>query len=124
MNFFDETYGMSGIAIWGSVEMNLAIICACAATLKPLVNKWFPHRLGSNTTATQPAQHTIRMSTARQTMRTEMDLTGGGPFIRLDELEHANDHSDPSIDDDLEHGLGARGLPRAAPSSTSHLVGR
>ncbi len=35
------------MAYWGAVEVNLAIICACLTTLKPLIVRLFPEFLGS-----------------------------------------------------------------------------
>jgi len=42
----DPTYDLAILAYWGAVEVNLAIICACLATLKPLLHKLFPKLLG------------------------------------------------------------------------------
>ena len=105
MDFTDPTYGMSAIAIWGSVEVNIAIICACAATLKPLVNKCFPHAMKSSSQGmTQSTQPAIRSAAARQNTRNNVDGKGG-PFVRLRELELADGNSEPSSPEDLEHGL-------------------
>jgi hypothetical protein len=43
----DFTYHLATLAIWGSVEVNLAIICACLMTLKPLIVRIFPRLLKS-----------------------------------------------------------------------------
>lgn len=45
--FDDITYHLATLAIWGSVEVNLAIICACLTTLKPLIARVFPRLLRS-----------------------------------------------------------------------------
>lgn len=38
----DPTWDNVSAAIWSSVEVNVALICACIATLKPLVSKYLP----------------------------------------------------------------------------------
>jgi len=43
----DPTYELATLAYWGAVEVNLAIICACLTTLKPLLQKLLPNLLGS-----------------------------------------------------------------------------
>lgn len=47
LDFADFTYELATIANWGSAEVNLAIICACLTTLKPLITKLFPRLLRS-----------------------------------------------------------------------------
>ncbi len=47
-DFTDVTYNFSAISYWGAVEVNLAIICACLTTLKPLLARMFPKLLGSS----------------------------------------------------------------------------
>lgn len=42
-------YLSAQIIYWTTVEVNVAIVCACIMTLKPLIQKWFPSILtGSN----------------------------------------------------------------------------
>ncbi|KAK4129049.1 hypothetical protein N657DRAFT_51133 [Parathielavia appendiculata] len=48
MDFSDKTYNLATLSIWGSVEVNLAIICACLTTLKPLIVRLFPNLLKSS----------------------------------------------------------------------------
>ena len=38
----DPTWDAVPIGIWSSIELNTAIGCACAMTLKPLINRVFP----------------------------------------------------------------------------------
>jgi hypothetical protein len=76
----DITYDMARIAYWGVVEVNLAIICACLTTIKPLLVKWFPRLLGSNVgtyatehgsrqTREEPGRTVITSSQHRKTRR-------------------------------------------------------
>jgi len=50
LDFLDITYTFSTISYWGAAEVNLAIICACLTTLKPLLVRLFPRLLGSTIT--------------------------------------------------------------------------
>ena len=38
----DPTWDAVPIGIWSSIELNTSIVCACAMTLKPLINRVFP----------------------------------------------------------------------------------
>ncbi|GAB1316423.1 hypothetical protein MFIFM68171_06633 [Madurella fahalii] len=62
LNFADLTYELTTLVKWGSVEVNLAIICACLTILKPLVVKLFPRLLRSYGTF-GPASFPNQMST-------------------------------------------------------------
>ncbi len=60
LDYTDLPYQSSFIATWGAAEVNLAIICACLPTLKPLVVRFFPNLLGPPTDKTHdPATRTI-----------------------------------------------------------------
>ena len=39
----DPTWDFATIAHWNSVEINIAIVCACLMTLKPFIAKIFPN---------------------------------------------------------------------------------
>ena len=38
----DPSWDAVPIGIWSSIELNTSIVCACAMTLKPLINRVFP----------------------------------------------------------------------------------
>jgi hypothetical protein len=38
----DPSWDATYVAIWSSIELNTAIVCACALTLKPLLSRAFP----------------------------------------------------------------------------------
>lgn len=38
----DSTWDNTGIAKWSCIELNAAIVCGCATTLKPLIQRCFP----------------------------------------------------------------------------------
>lgn len=44
----DPTWDFVGVAIWTSIELNTAVICACLPTLKPLASRLFPRLLPSS----------------------------------------------------------------------------
>ncbi len=48
LDFSDMPYNFAVLSHWSAVEVNLAIICACLTTLKPLVARFFPKLLGSS----------------------------------------------------------------------------
>ncbi len=48
LDFSDISYQFTTVAYWGAVEVNLAIICACLTTLKPLLVRFFPKLLGGS----------------------------------------------------------------------------
>lgn len=60
----DPTYGLATIAKWGSVEVNLAIVCACLTTLKPLIARLFPRLLKSTYGTLGPASYPDRSAAA------------------------------------------------------------
>ncbi|KAM7214007.1 hypothetical protein V8F06_010641 [Rhypophila decipiens] len=41
----DVTWDSATTATWNSWEINIAILCACLTTMKPIVNRFFPHIL-------------------------------------------------------------------------------
>ncbi len=41
----DSSWDSVEVSIWSAIELNTAIICACAMTLKPLINRVFPRLL-------------------------------------------------------------------------------
>ncbi|KAH7304554.1 hypothetical protein B0I35DRAFT_330539, partial [Stachybotrys elegans] len=38
----DPTWDNAGVAIWSCIELNVAIICACLTTLRPLITRLYP----------------------------------------------------------------------------------
>lgn len=46
--YYDFTYESAELSYLTSIELNGAIVCACALTLKPFFNKFFPAILGSS----------------------------------------------------------------------------
>jgi hypothetical protein len=58
----DITYDFSVRAYWAAVEVNLAIICACLTTLKPLLAQVFPGLIESLREKTDAYSPTISIS--------------------------------------------------------------
>lgn len=50
----DQSYDNAPVAVFSIVEINVALICACLPTLRPLLVKWFP-RLSSGSRGTHGA---------------------------------------------------------------------
>ncbi|KAL1874936.1 hypothetical protein VTK73DRAFT_10362 [Phialemonium thermophilum] len=44
----DPTWDSAKVAVWSCIELNIAIICACCMTLKPLISRIMPARLWSS----------------------------------------------------------------------------
>jgi hypothetical protein len=38
------------VAIWSTLELNIAIVCSCLGTLKPLISRFFPRLLSTTRT--------------------------------------------------------------------------
>jgi hypothetical protein len=38
----DPSWDAAPIAIWSNIEINVAIVCACGMTLRPLAGRFFP----------------------------------------------------------------------------------
>ncbi|KAK4044385.1 hypothetical protein C8A01DRAFT_31439 [Parachaetomium inaequale] len=108
----DGTYELAPLAIWSAVEVNLAIICACLTTLKPLVVRVFPRLLQSAAGYTATSSGTLdyhgerRMGTAGASLpRTHHHSSGsssrpGGESAVSVKLDNAR--SDGSMTDEWE----------------------
>jgi hypothetical protein len=98
LDFSDVPWQFSVVAYWSAVEVNLAIICACLTTLKPLVARFFPKLLGSTadpthgpTTGTHQARGTIVGGAATAQRHTAPD---GRSFVHLDDESLKSDEDD------------------------------
>ncbi|KAK0662726.1 hypothetical protein DIS24_g1671 [Lasiodiplodia hormozganensis] len=65
----DVTYDNVGAALWSTVEINTAIICASLPTFKAFFNRIFPHLLGSTRTQSS-ANHRSRTWNSRLALGT------------------------------------------------------
>src|SRR5271155_524357 len=65
----DVTWDNVGAATWSSVELNVGIMCACLPTLRPLMNRLFPHALLSTQRITVDSrrENYVRHSAGRDT---------------------------------------------------------
>ncbi|KKY17289.1 putative pth11-like integral membrane protein [Diplodia seriata] len=61
----DVTYDNVGAALWSTVEINTAIICASLPTFKAFVNRIFPRLLGSTRSQSSAACHRSRTWNSR-----------------------------------------------------------
>lgn len=56
-NTIDITWDNSGAAKWSAIELNIGIICASLATLRPLFIKYWPKAFLSSLTSRRKAAH-------------------------------------------------------------------
>ncbi|KAK0642033.1 hypothetical protein B0T16DRAFT_335240 [Cercophora newfieldiana] len=86
LDYSDVTYTVSTIAYWGAVEVNLAIICACLTTLKPLLVHLFPRALGTTDVTPYTLGSSMRPKAgAVNVQRTTVVQAEEGSFTRLDD---------------------------------------
>jgi hypothetical protein len=108
--FNDFTYHLATLAIWGSVEVNLAIICACLTTLKPLIVRMFPRLLKSTYMETPRSLGYIGRGTGTRTSASRSRGTRGvelesGSFVKLCKTR-SNDSEEGGMDDLERHIQG------------------
>ena len=60
----DMSYDNIAIEHLTVIEINAAIACACCMTLRPLMNKWFPHLWGSRPSSTAGSPRDVEMGAA------------------------------------------------------------
>jgi hypothetical protein len=104
--FDDFTYHLATLAIWGSVEVNLAIICACLTTLKPLIARMFPRLLKSTHMETPRSLGYISRGTgpaasASRSRGTRVKLASGSS-VKLCNTR-SNDSEEGGMDDFERH---------------------
>ena len=128
LDFSDITYHFTVVAYWGAVEVNLAIICACLTTLKPLLTRFFPKLLGSlsseKTSQGGALSHTGGRSgtigggggggggggTAQRTRRTTLEERS---FARLDDDSLKSDEEEGQSSYEMEASPGKGGFVTA-----------
>jgi len=126
LDFSDPPYQVSLVAYWGAVEVNLAIICACLTTLKPLLARFFPKLLGStyHTSTYNPGSAVLRTGAtapgAQRTRVTVKDEERG--FTRLDDdsdkLAETPNTPEPMYEMDYRV---RRGSYAVSPPSKAHV---
>lgn len=114
--FEDFTYHLATLAIWGSVEVNLAIICACLTTLKPLIVRTFPRLLRSTYIGTPRGLGYIEQQSGAAVSASRGHGTRAKheseSFVKLSNV-HSNDSEECEMDDLERHIQG--GIYMAAP---------
>lgn len=82
----DFSYDSTDLVYWTSIEVQGAIVCACAVTLKPLLNQWMPqwftiHR--HNFSGQDPAPVTIGQGRSRRNLKKmDPETTGHDSWTR------------------------------------------
>lgn len=93
----DTTWYSAPAAYWSAIEVNLAIVCASAPALKPLVVQVMP-KFGSRFgTGRRPSENIVPLNGTH-------DSSGNGPFMRL---KAKPSHSTMNDDVYLESGVTA-----------------
>ena len=125
MDFEDVTWKFAVLAYWGAVEVNLAIICACLMTLKPLVVRVWPTLLASTarheTYGEKPAEKKKQVSVGGSSTGTNGgeeegptvlgDEEEGHIFTRLDDSDKGGGFDEKTVEL-KSYELGhARGVP-------------
>jgi hypothetical protein len=115
MDFSDMTYHhMATLSIWGSIELNLAIICACLTTFKPLIVRVFPKLLKSSRMATpRTLAYTDRATGTAVSGHGTRPKRESSSFARLEDAD-SNDSAGCEMDE-LEDQV-QRGVYMAAPA--------
>jgi hypothetical protein len=126
----DPTYELAPLAVWGAVEVNLAIICACLTTLKPLVVRVFPRLLRSTAgyTATSHSgtlgyQYHAGQRTGTGASSPPRTHHGGGSrargesagFVKLDDHARSNESDEWEMEDleSVQRGVYLATPPKA-----------
>jgi hypothetical protein len=120
MDFSDFTYSLATLNIWGAVEVNLAIICACLTTLKPLVARVFPRLLQSRDWGPSGSLGYIEHQTwiavnAPRNPGARAKLGSNKSSTKLDQALLSNDSGACEMED-LEQGHIHRGVHVATPA--------
>ncbi|POS77163.1 hypothetical protein DHEL01_v204455 [Diaporthe helianthi] len=80
----DFSYDSAGLVYWTSIEVQGAIVCACAVTLKPLLNHWMPQWFSAyrqdNPLRQNPAPLTIGQRASRKLSKIEQQTTSRGSW--------------------------------------------
>lgn len=76
----DFSYDSTDLVYWTSIEVHGAIVCACAVTLKPLLNQWLPQWFSAyrhdNSLGRDPMPLTIgQKASRRKTSKTDRQTT-------------------------------------------------
>ncbi|KAJ4298915.1 hypothetical protein N0V90_004158 [Kalmusia sp. IMI 367209] len=74
---FDPSWDMYDVSIWTSTEIYVALICAAAPGVKPLVNKLLPKLLGTTLRSRTTGGHTNPVELSSKMKRTTRGTTHG-----------------------------------------------
>ena len=92
-NFGDMPWDFAVLAYWAAVEINLAVICPCLTTLKPLVDRFFPRLLGSTAPTHPELGENIANGGGQGPMRPHVMSTIGDTERGCSQLDDVSTHS-------------------------------
>ncbi|KAJ4350020.1 uncharacterized protein N0V89_008641 [Didymosphaeria variabile] len=100
---FDPPWDMYDVSIWTSTEIYVALICAAAPGIKPLVSMLLPKLLGtslrsrSKTTGGSHA-YELHCKMKRSTLGTTTLTSAHGPYSKMSKVYSAAKHDEESLD--------------------------
>lgn len=90
----DWTWDCAGQNIWGTVECNLGIVCACVPALKPFFMRYLPAVFASQSSSRQPSQSVQAYSTTVSKNRRRRDEVEAGQAYELSSREETEDNGE------------------------------
>ncbi|KAK2608353.1 hypothetical protein N8I77_006971 [Diaporthe amygdali] len=90
----DWTWDCAGQNIWGTVECNLGIVCACVPALKPFFVRYLPTIFLSQASSLEPSQTMQAYSTTVSKNRKRRGEADSGQAYELSSRDEAEDNSD------------------------------
>jgi hypothetical protein len=68
----DFSYDSADLVYWTSIEVQGAIVCACAVTLKPLLNQWMPQWFSVHRHANSLGQNPVPLTIGQRASRRKL----------------------------------------------------
>jgi len=68
----DFSYDSADLVYWTSIEVQGAIVCACAVTLKPLLNQWMPQWFSVHRRASSLGQNPVPLTIGQRASRRKL----------------------------------------------------
>ncbi|KAI1391069.1 uncharacterized protein F4822DRAFT_171479 [Hypoxylon trugodes] len=120
----DPSEGGVELGLWSGVELNVAIICSCLPTLRPMLARMFPKLLGG--TLRSASSWYGSSAGTRSTRRSRRTTNDGNGSYRMRELPSSDSdgaYMKPAhmIDVDMERGVDAMHQVEVIHSEKKHV---